>query len=275
VITLSAVRSDTTEIHKFKVRNKMKVLTLNIYAAIAAFFLSVATGQQEVFAGNKKTVNSGGGVVVKNSSQQAEEAVIAGGATLIFNTNVLQTPSAPIDPSVPAGPSAVRTLVLDLNMVPATATSPTVVAGADPEILGGKKRIISGGGTIVENHGHAGKVIIAGGATIVRKTPSAMPAAMPTTMPATMPSTAPSTTPSTAPSTAPSTNPSVAPSVSPSAEPSTGPSAEPTPVLIENVVAAPSPAPSLGVTADNSTAPRSSGVLGMLLLSMLPWVISL
>jgi hypothetical protein len=260
----------------------MKVLTLNIFATIAVFFLSVAAGQ-EVFAGNKKTVNSGGGVAVENSGQADEKAVIAGGATLILDKNALQTPSIPMDPSVPAGPSPIPAIVVGLNIVPATATSSKVVAEADPEILAGKKTIISGGGTIVENPGQAGKVVIAGGATIVRKTPPdmpltmpvAVPAAVPAAMPSSMPSAVPSAVPSAAHSAVPSTNPSVAPSVSLSAYPSTGPSAVPTPVLIENIVAAPSPAPSLRVTAENSAASRSSGVLGMLMLSMLTWVISL
>jgi hypothetical protein len=117
-------------------------------------------------------------------------------------------------------------------------------------VVSGQKTIISAGRTALENssQNYDGKAVIVGAATIVTKeteteTPSAMP----------------------------SIYPSVAPSVS-----STGPSAVPTPVIDPNRVptptTSPTDAPSLEIS---SAAPRTSGMVGMLLLSLLTWAISL
>jgi hypothetical protein len=252
----------------------MTMMKLNIHAVIAGFFLAVVSGQ-ELLAG-KKTVVSGGGIAVESSSQ-AGKAVIAGGAALVMNPSALQTPSAISSMYTSVAPSAVPTLVIGENIVPAQ-----VVAEVGQEILAGKKTVVSGGGIAVESSSQAGKAIIAGGATLVMN-PHVLQTVAPSTVPTLVvgenivpapspevPGETSAATPSAMPSVYPSVQPSVSPA-EPSTYPSTGPSAAPTPVIDLNKVPAPSPK----VTAEKSAAPRPSGTVGMLLLAMLTWVIVL
>jgi hypothetical protein len=124
----------------------------------------------------------------------------------------------------------------------------TAVAGLFLAVVAGQgKQVISGGGTIViQNSVQDEKAVIAGGATVVTKDSVVA-------------------TPSTYPSVAPS----VSPSVMPSTYPSTGPSAVPTPVIGQKII------PASPKETENSAAARTSGKAGMLLISLLSWVISL
>jgi hypothetical protein len=235
----------------------MKVLQLNICAAVAGFFLAVVA--PDVFAQENLT-----------PGPSAAPSVL---------------PS--VAPS--ASPSAMPSV--------SPSVAPSVVPSPAPGqvIFSDGKTVISGGGTALENPTPTGQTVIMGGANVVTKlrTPSVMPSAMPSKHPSVAPSVFPSAEPSLYLSTGPSGEPSAYPATGPStvlsADPSTGPSPVPTPET-QNIVEAggtvvtsasgadstSSPTETPSVVAENpSAAPRTSGVVSLLILSLLTWFISL
>jgi hypothetical protein len=125
-------------------------------------------------------------------------------------------------------------------------------------VVSGQKTVLSAGGTVVENSRSTdggtvvensrstdGKTVMNGGKQIVTNPRLVEPS---------------------------SAMPSAAPSVSPSAEPST---AAPSVVSDLGSTNTPTADPDASARADASPAPRTSGMAGMILLSLLTWVISL